>query len=331
MRTAIAILNWNGLDLLKTFLPSVVKYSDDAEVYVIDNQSTDDSCSYIQEEFPEVRLIVNDKNYGYSGGYNHGLKTLTEDVFVLLNNDVEVTEGWLIPIKKLFKTQNNVAVVQPKILDYKRKSYFEYAGAAGGFIDKFGYPYCRGRIFNTLEEDNGQYDQNVPIFWASGACLAIRREVFYKAGALDENYFAHQEEIDLCWRVQNLGHQVMFAHKSQVYHNGGSTLSAYNPQKTFLNFRNSLFNLIKNTKSPLRYYLVILRLLLDGIAGLKFLLSGEFKHFLAVLKAHVSFYINFSKVFKQRSGHIKLKKYAAINSIVWSYYVLKKNKYSDLQ
>ncbi len=331
MKIAIAILNWNGLDLLKTFLPSVVKHSKEANIYVIDNQSTDESCAFVQQEFPDVSIIRNNENYGYSEGYNKGLEHLTEEVFILLNNDVEVTEGWLRPIIKLFESQKEIAVIQPKILDYKNKAYFEYAGAAGGFIDKFGYPYCRGRIFDTLEEDKGQYNQNTPIFWASGACLAIRRSVFYESGALDENYFAHQEEIDLCWRVQNLGYTVMYAYESKIYHKGGSTLSAYNPQKTFLNFRNSLFNLIKNTKSPLSYYLIVVRLLLDGFAGLKFLFSGQIKHFAAILKAHFSFYRNFNTVYKHRSEHFKLKNYSAINSIVWSYFILKKNKYTDLQ
>jgi len=328
---AIAILNWNGLELLKTFLPSVVQYSSAATIYLIDNQSADESCAFVSKAFPEVTIIKNEGNYGYSGGYNRGLTHLKEDVFILLNNDVEVTKDWLNPIVDVFKAMPEVAVVQPKLLDYKNRSYFEYAGAAGGFVDKFGYPYCRGRLFTTLEKDHGQYDKNTPIFWASGACLAVRREVFYEAGALDENYFAHQEEIDLCWRIQNLGYVVMYAYESKIYHKGGSTLSAYNPQKTFLNFRNSLFNLLKNTNPPKSYSLLFLRLILDGFAGLKFLSSGQFKHFMAILKAHYSFYKNFKAVFKKRSKHPKAKKYSVIHSIVWSYFIMKKKKFTDLQ
>ena len=331
MKIAIAILNWNGLELLKTFLPSIVNFSDGANIYVIDNQSSDDSCIYIENEFPSVHIVKNDGNFGYSGGYNQGLKALNEDIFILLNNDVEVTKDWLNPITKLFESDRNIAIVQPKILDYKNKSYFEYAGAAGGFIDKYGYPYCRGRIFDTIEKDEGQYDSNSEIFWASGACLAIRRNVFYETGTLDEDYFAHQEEIDLCWRVQNLGYRIMYAYQSVVFHKGGSTLSVYNPHKTFLNFRNSLYNLIKNVKSPTRFFLVFIRLILDGLAGLKFLISGQFKHFFSILKAHVSFYSQFRLINKKRSVVFKLKKYSSVNSIVFRYYILRKKKFTDLQ
>ena len=331
MNIAIAILNWNGLELLKTFLPSVVAHSDEANIYIIDNQSTDNSCAFVKQHFPDIQIIRNDGNFGYSGGYNRGLQDLKEDIFILLNNDVEVTEGWLQPIHDMFVSEEKVAVVQPKIADYKNKSYFEYAGAAGGFIDKFGYPFCKGRIFDVLEEDLGQYDMNSPIFWASGACLAIRRDVFYKAGKLDEHYFAHQEEIDLCWRVQNLGYTIMYAFESKVYHKGGSTLSAYNPQKTFLNFRNSLFNLIKNAKFPLVLFLVLIRLVLDGLAGFKFLFSGKFKHVWAILRAHLSFYTNFFLILKLRPKEIRAKKYSKITSIVFSYFVLQKKKFSDLQ
>jgi GT2 family glycosyltransferase len=327
LKIAVAILNWNGLELLQTFLPSVVMHSKDANVYVIDNNSSDKSIEYISENYPKVKIIKNESNSGYAGGYNQGLKKLNEDIFILLNNDVEVTKDWLVPIRKIFETEPQVAVVQPKLLDYKNKAYFEYAGAAGGFLDRFGYPYCRGRIFDTVEKDIGQYDEDSNIFWASGASLAIRKDVFYKVGALDENYFAHQEEIDLCWRVLNSGFLVKYAKDSVVYHKGGSTLSAYNPQKTFLNFRNSLYNLIKNVKPPVSFLLVFIRLILDGVAGLKFLISGQFRHFFAILKAHVSFYVNFGAVFKKRSKDFKIRKYSNINSIVFQYYILKQKVY----
>ncbi len=328
MKVAVVILNWNGLELLKTFLPSVVNFSTEANIYVIDNDSSDESCLFLKTNFPNIQIVKNDQNLGYAGGYNQGLKHLKEDVFILLNNDVEVTENWLKPMLKIFKNEENVAVIQPKLLDYKNKAYFEYAGGAGGFIDAFGYPFCRGRIFDTVEKDLGQYDNDQDIFWASGACFAIRRKVFYKVGALDENYFAHQEEIDLCWRVLNFGYLVRYTKDSTVYHKGGSTLNAYNPQKTFLNFRNSLFNLIKNVKAPVSFVLVFARLLLDGLAGVKFLMSGKFKHFVAILKAHLSFYLNFGKVFEKRSKIFKLKKYSTLNSIVYRYYILNK-KYFD--
>ena len=220
MTIAVVILNWNGIDLLKKFLPTVIEYSPEANVYIADNASTDKSVNYVKNTHPSVKIIQNRVNGGYAKGYNDALKDLDEDIFILLNSDVQVTPHWLEPLIAIFESQHLVAAVQPKILDYNNPEYFEYAGAAGGYIDRFGYPFCRGRIFDHLEKDRGQYDDEEEIFWASGACLAIRKDVFYEVGALDENYFAHQEEIDLCWRLYNFGYKVKYTSSSQVYHVG---------------------------------------------------------------------------------------------------------------
>ena len=231
---AVVILNWNGLELLKEFLPEVVKYSKEANVYVADNASTDSSVSYVETNFPDVKIIQNKVNGGYAKGYNDALAGLSEDIFILLNSDVKVTPNWISPIKAIFDSDPIVAAVQPKILDYKKPTHFEYAGAAGGFIDKFGYPYCRGRIFDNLEKDFGQYDDEIEIFWASGACLAIKRDQYYEVGKLDEDYFSHQEEIDICWRLHNYGYKVIYTPNSVVYHVGGATLNSMNPKRHFI-------------------------------------------------------------------------------------------------
>ena len=243
MKIAIVILNWNGQKLLEQFLPSVVSYSKEATIYVADNASTDNSVSFVKDNYPEVTIIQNEENGGYAKGYNDALQHVTADVFCLLNSDIEVTENWLKPIIKQFESDTNIAVIQPKILDYKDKSKFEYAGAGGGFIDKYGYPYCRGRIFDTIETDTNKYNDIIDIFWASGACFFIKSNVFHNLNGFDEDYFAHQEEIDLCWRIQNAGHQIKYVGTSTVYHVGGATLTTQNPKKTFLNFRNSSIQL----------------------------------------------------------------------------------------
>ena len=251
MRIAVVILNWNGKELLEQFLPSVVEHSQDASIYVADNASTDNSISFLKSTYPSVKIIQNSENGGYAKGYNDALQQVKEDVFCLMNSDIEVTKNYLSPIIKTFNSDSNIAIIQPKILDFKNKSYFEYAGAAGGFIDKYGYPYCRGRIFNTVERDDGQYDDISDIFWSSGACLFIRKRVFEELNGMDEAYFAHMEEIDLCWRAKNLGYEVMYVGSSSVYHIGGATLKNPNPKKTYLNFRNSLYNIVKNAKGNL--------------------------------------------------------------------------------
>lgn len=260
MKLAVVILNWNGKALLKQFLPSVVAYSAEATVYVADNASTDDSVAYVQEKFPEVKIIRNKTNGGFAKGYNEALRGLSEDIFILLNSDVEVTPQWLPSILTEFKNNPKTAAIQPKIRSFRQKDYFEYAGAAGGFIDKFGYPYCRGRLFEKLEQDKGQYDTSCDIFWASGACLAIRKMDFLAAGQFDEAYFAHQEEIDLCWRLFNMKKRVKYIPDSIVYHLGGGTLASIHPKKTFYNFRNSLFSIVKNVPGNNMFFILSIRM-----------------------------------------------------------------------
>src|SRR5690606_18362263 len=228
MKVAVVILNWNGKELLEKFLPSVVANSKEATVYVADNASTDTSIAYVSKNFPEVKIIQNQENGGYAKGYNDALKKVPETLFVLLNSDVEVTKNWLQPIISEFERDDAIVAAQPKILDFKNRESFEYAGAAGGFLDKYGYPFCRGRIFDTLEKDVGQYNDTFPIFWASGACLFVRKDPFWKVGGFDEDYFAHQEEIDLCWRLQNLGGKIQYIGESKVFHVGGATLNSSN-------------------------------------------------------------------------------------------------------
>lgn len=326
----VVILNWNGIELLKQFLPDVIKYSPEATVYIADNASTDASVEFVKENFPQAIVIQNTVNGGYSKGYNDALSILTEDVFILLNSDVQVTPYWLEPIISIFKNQPEVAAVQPKILDFKKPDHFEYAGAAGGFIDQFGYPYCRGRIFNSIEKDEGQYEDEVDIFWASGACLAIRKEFFYKVGGLDEDYFAHQEEIDLCWRLHNFGFRVKYTPKAVVYHIGGATLNSQNPKKTFYNFRNSLFNLVKNVPSNKIPLVIFVRLILDGLAAFKFLFELKFRHFTAVFNAHLSFYHYLPRMLKKRQKIPKTPGYFSRISVVWSHYLKGITKFSDL-
>ena len=269
MKIAVVILNWNGEKLLEQFLPSIVQYSPQADIYVADNASTDDSVSYLKAFFPTVKIIQNDSNLGFAEGYNEALKEVDAEIYALVNSDIEVTENWLKPIVETFENEPKTAIIQPKILDFKRKEYFEYAGAAGGFLDKYGYPYCRGRVFETLEKDNGQYDDNCEIFWASGACFFIRSSVYKELEGFDANFFAHQEEIDLCWRAFNKGYMIKYNSQSVVYHVGGATLQQGNPKKTFLNFRNSLLMLLKNLPKKQLISVIFIRLLLDGVAGVQ--------------------------------------------------------------
>ncbi|NQX85973.1 MAG: glycosyltransferase family 2 protein [Flavobacteriaceae bacterium] len=328
MTIAIVILNWNGKALLEQFLPSIIRYtSSHASIYVADNASTDDSITFVKTQYPEVKLILNRSNGGYAKGYNDALKDLKEDLLCLLNNDIEVTPNWLSPIIESF-SNSNTAIVQPKILDYKKKTHFEYAGAAGGFIDNYAYPFCRGRIFNTIEEDNHQYD-NSEIFWASGACLFIRNTVFKALNGFDASFFAHMEEIDLCWRAQNLGYSVAYNNQSTVYHVGGATLSNANSQKTYLNFRNSLAMLVKNAKGNIAF-LVIMRLILDGIAGIKYMLSLQPKHSYAIIKAHFAFYRRLPGLIGQRKALTQQSNYAKTPSIVWAYFIQKKKQFNRL-
>lgn len=321
MKIAVVILNWNGEALLERFLPSVLEYSKGTDVYVVDNASTDGSVAYVAQHYPNINIIQNSSNGGFAKGYNEGLQHVKADVYCLLNSDVEVTPNWLEPIKNTFSTQPEAAIIQPKILDLMRKDHFEYAGAAGGFLDKFGYPFCRGRIFQTIEKDEGQYDDIREVFWATGACMFIKSDVFWSLGGFDEDYFAHQEEIDLCWRAQNAGHKVFYIGHSQVYHLGGSTLSNMNPKKTFLNFRNSLYSITKNLPRRQAWPIVFIRLLLDAIAALRFIFQLKFDHCFAILRAHFSFYGNFIKMYRKREKANFILKYYVATSIVWSYFV----------
>ena len=332
MKTAIVILNWNGKKLLIEFLPSIVKHSQSiADIYVADNASDDDSVSFVQKNFPEVTIISNSSNGGYAKGYNDALKHIETDIYCLINSDVEVTENWLSPILEVFSKESNTAIIQPKILDYKDKTKFEYAGAGGGFIDFFGYPYCRGRVFNHLETDEGQFNDTTQIFWASGACFFVRSEVYHEVGGFDEKYFAHQEEIDLSWRTQNLGYDIKYVGASKVYHVGGATLQESNPHKTYLNFRNSLLNIVKNI--PKRYFLIVVlsRLILDGVAGIKFIVELRPIHTWSILKAHMSFYSKLFSYLKFRRTIKKDKAYFRHFSIVWKYFVLQRRTFSSLK
>lgn len=288
-KTAVVILNYNGEKFLRKFLPSVVEHSASAEVIVADNGSTDASCEILKKEFPGVQLLELDQNYGFCGGYNRALARIDASYYVLLNSDIEVTPGWIEPIVRLLDNHTDIDAVQPKILSYYNKHEFEYAGAAGGFIDSLGYPYCRGRIFTKIEQDARQYDDERPIFWATGACLFIRAETYHKFGGLDESFFAHMEEIDLCWKINRTPQKVYYCGKSVVYHVGAGTLGYGHPQKTYLNFRNGLALVYKHFDSTELVYKIPARLMLDWLAAFIYLVKGKPKHTLAVLKAHVHF------------------------------------------
>ncbi len=332
LKTAVVILNWNGEKLLEQFLPSIVKHSsEDIAIYVADNASTDNSIQFVKDNFPTVKIVINKENGGYAKGYNDALQHIKADIYCLINSDIEVTENWLPPILNIFKQEGNTAIIQPKILDFKDKNKFEYAGAAGGFIDFFGYPYCRGRVFNSLETDQGQYNLTSDIFWASGACFFIRSAVFHQLKGFDEDYFAHQEEIDLCWRAQNEGFSIKYIGESTVYHVGGATLQESNPRKTYLNFRNSLLTALKNVPSKNLFLVIFIRLVLDGVAGLKFALELRPIHTWSVLKAHLSFYRNLNKFIKKRKQIQRKSNYSIHTSVVWQHFVLQRKKFNSLK
>src|SRR5690554_7306735 len=327
-RIAVVLLNWNGLDLLKKFLPSGVKHSSEAVVYVVDNASTDASRAFIAKNYPEVEWILLPQNYGYAKGYNEALNQINEEILCLINTDIEVTEHWLQPVLNIFETQPDIGIVQPKILDYNNKNYFEYAGAAGGFIDKYGFPFCRGRIFDTIEKDENQYPSQ-EIFWASGACFFIRNNVFKQLNGFDEDFFAHQEEIDLCWRAFNQNIKVYYCNESSVFHVGGATLKKSNPKKAYLNFRNSLFMLYKNVPAKQRFSVIFRRLSFDGLAGVKLMFALQPLHAFAMVKSHVAFYANLPKLKTKRSSLTK-PNYFYTKNIVFSYFLKNKKKFNEL-
>lgn len=331
-KVAVVILNWNGKELLKTYLPSVISNSKDAEIIVADNGSTDNSIAFLKKEFPQIRIIDNKYNLGFAEGYNRALKEVESDYYVLLNSDIEVTPSWIYPIIELMEKDQSIVCCQPKLLSYLEKNKFEYAGGAGGFIDYLGYPFCRGRIFNFLEEDYGQYDEEKEIFWATGASLFVRADIYNKFGGLDNDFFAHQEEIDFCWRVKNAGYKVYYCPKSICYHLGGGSLNKTSPFKTFLNFRNNLYLLYKNLPRKKQSRIFFLRFFLDIIASFTFLLQGKAGEFIAVYKAYYAFLKNKKKIKEKRQIIVNSNiKEIYTNSIVFSYYMKSIKKYSDLR
>lgn len=337
MKTSVVILNWNGAEMLRRFLPSVIAYSqgEGVEICVADNASSDNSCEVIEREFPEVRLIRLSENYGFAEGYNRALQQIDAEYVVLLNSDVEVTSGWLESMTDYLDKHPQVAACQPKLLSFQEKSCFEYAGAAGGFIDKYGYPFCRGRIFDVIESDHGQYEDIIPVFWATGAALLIRLQVYREVGGLDGRFFAHMEEIDLCWRLRSRGYGIVCLPFSRVYHVGGATLKKENPRKTLLNFRNNLIMLYKNLPENELYRVMRVRLFLDYLAAFVFLLKGDKNNSLAVLRAHKE-YMSMRFLFKaERDENLRSASLVSIperfeKSILWWTKVRRCKFFSDL-
>lgn len=333
MKTAVVILNWNGEKFLEQFLPAVIEYSKDvAEVIVADNASTDDSVAYLKSHFPEISVIINETNGGFAKGYNDALKQIKAEYYILLNSDIEVTPHWIEPVITMMDADKTIAACQPKIRSFYEKEKFEYAGAAGGFIDKYGYPFCRGRLFLSLEEDKGQFDDVQEIFWATGACMFVRADLFHKYGGLDEDFFAHMEEIDFCWRMKNYNYKIMYCPDAVVFHIGGGTLPKSSSQKTYLNFRNNLTLLYKNLPANRIFPVFAFRLVLDGIAAVKFLAEGGFRDFMAVTRAHFSFYSRFGRIRKKRKMQTQQKVGQIYHgNIVFDYYLLKRKKFTDLK
>lgn len=331
--TVVVILNYNGRSLLQRFLPSVVTHSGNARIIVVDNASTDGSLDWVAGAYPAVERLALPSNLGFCGGYNAALRQVQAGRYVLLNSDVEVTAGWLFALDAVLDTHPDVAAVQPKILAEQRRDHFEYAGAAGGLIDTLGYPFCRGRLFYHTEADEGQYNDTREIFWSSGACMMIRSEWFHKLGGLDEDFFAHMEEIDLCWRLQRAGQKIYYTHESVVYHVGGGTLAATNPRKTYYNFRNGLSLIYNNLPTNELVFKFPLRLALDWVAALKFILAGTVRDGIAVLRAHLHFFMNFGREVarRKRSSRLGYKQPSTLYRgwVVWNFFVLRKRKAAD--
>lgn len=330
MQIAVAILNWNGKSWLEKFLTNVIENSPEATVYVIDNASTDTSISFLQENFPQIPIIQLDKNYGFAEGYNRGLEQIQADYFVLLNSDVQVSKNWISPIVEKMKENPNLAVCMPKLKAFYNQEYFEYAGAAGGFIDKFGYPFCHGRLFNSIEKDDGQYNQDCEIFWASGAALFVKSSIYRDLGGLDKDFFAHMEEIDFCWRVKNAGYSIQYIHNSEIFHVGGGSLPKENPFKTYLNFRNNLYMLHKNLPDNCYKSIIFKRQLLDAISWLNFVLHFDFKNAKEIVHAHKEYRRAIPELEEKRAlaPTKKIHKEMYNKSIVWAYFVLRKKRIS---
>lgn len=332
-KVAVVILNWNGKKFLEQFLPSVEKSNyENLEIILADNASTDDSVAYTKQHYSNIRIISLTKNEGFAGGYNAALKQVDADYYVLLNQDVEVTQDWINPIISFMEKDKSVAACQPKIKSFYQKTHFEYAGAAGGWMDPYGYTFCRGRIFDTIEEDKGQYDDICEVFWASGACLFIRSALFHQFGGFDKYLFAHMEEIDLCWRMKNEGYKIVYHHQSVVYHVGGGSLPQGNPRKTYLNFRNNLIIMLKNMPTKKLWYIIPFRLALDGLAGIRSLLKGNLKDVGAILKAHFHFYFQIPATLKKRKRIRTKANNTGIycGSIIWHYFFLKEKLFSKI-
>jgi len=332
VQTAVVILNWNGKAFLQKFLPSVLKNSlQHARVIVADNASTDNSVTFLQSEFPQVEIIENKENGGFAKGYNDALAQVEADYYILLNSDIEVTPNWIAPVIQLMAKDSNIAACQPVIRSYYAPEYFEYAGAAGGFIDKYGYPFCRGRLFQYIEEDKGQYNDVREVFWATGACLFVRADLFRQLGGFDEDFFAHMEEIDFCWRLKHLGYKIMVCPESKVYHVGGGTLPKKSSFKTYLNMRNNIALLYKNLPSDRLRWILASRLILDGVAAFKFLIDGGFGDFWAVVRAHMSFLRNFKRNHAKRKliPHNTVSQ-IYMGNIVVDHYLKRMKKFSEI-
>lgn len=330
LKTAVVILNYNGKAFLEQFLPSVCSNCPSGSVFIIDNHSTDNSINFLECNYPQIEIIRLPANFGFAGGYNQGLAQIEAENFALINSDVELTTNWLSPLEHILDSNPNVAAVQPKILDFNNKSKFEYAGAAGGFLDVLGYPFCRGRIFDEVETDLKQYDQTSPIFWATGACFFVRSKVFTDLRGFDARFFAHMEEIDFCWRIQNKGFEILYTPESTVYHVGGGTLHKSNPFKTYLNFRNNLAMLFKNLPFVWLVPILFVRMILDGISSLKFLKAGEYANIWAIVKAHFGFYKMIPYLIQKRNGSFLGFKKLHKTSIVWDYFVKGKKTFNQL-
>ena len=331
---SVVILNYNGRQYLEKFLPTVIQHSQKHEIIIADNNSVDGSVEFLKTNFPNIRLITINENYGFCGGYNRAIAQLNSDICVILNSDIQVTENWIEPIIELFEKDEKIAAIQPKLLDFNFRDKFEYAGGAGGFIDAYGYPFCRGRIFETIENDLGQYDDTREIFWASGACMFIRTKLFKLYGGFDEDFFAHMEEIDLCWRMKKCGYKVFYCGESVVYHVGGGTLAYKNPRKTYLNFRNSILVLIKNLSVLSLLWKLPFRWLVDYIAAIKFVLSGDMRDAMMILKAHMYVWRNFTKNFKKRKFIAKTRENRVgifPKFLLFSYHIAGVRKFSDLK
>lgn len=335
---AVVILNWNGVDFLKKFLPPLIRHTDPelAEIWVADNGSSDNSVSMTRSEFPAVRLLELGSNHGFAEGYNLALRQIEAEYFVLLNSDVEVSENWLDPLHEAISADPGIGACGPKIRSWHKRELFEHAGAAGGYLDKYGYPFCRGRIFNVIEKDDGQFDDNPDILWASGACLMVRAELYRKAGGLDPIFFAHMEEIDLCWRIKSMGYRVLFCHQSVVYHIGGGTLPENNHRKTYLNFRNNLILLYKNLPLSRIFRVFLPRIILDYLSLFQFLGRLEFRNFAAVIKAHFFLATNIRTVKRLRRKTLELCEPSLHpeilnNSIVYNFFVRGKKYFNELE